>query len=78
VKTALERIFRDFADKVWNPEKKRQEVFFDQKMHSILDLYSYGHDIETSWLMDYGLEKLNEPRYTERIAPITGCHDRKI
>lgn len=71
VKTALERIFRDFAEKIWNPEKKRQEVFFDQKMHSILDLYSYGHDIETSWLMDYGLEKLNEPRYTERIAPIT-------
>ena len=45
-----------FADKVYNKELGRQEVFFDRTWNSLIDLYSYGHDIETSWLMDRGLE----------------------
>ena len=60
-----------FADKVYNRELKRQEVFFDRTWNSLIDLYSYGHDIETSWLMDRGLEVLADPAYTEKLAPIT-------
>ena len=37
-------------------ELRRQEVFFDRTLEqSDLNLYSYGHDIETAWLMDRGL-----------------------
>ncbi|MCI2048940.1 MAG: AGE family epimerase/isomerase [Lachnospiraceae bacterium] len=71
VKERLEWIMTEFAQKVWNPELRRQEVFFDRDMHSILDLYSYGHDIETSWLMDFGVEVLGEPAYRDLIAPIS-------
>ena len=60
-----------FAYKVYNRELKRQEVFFDRTWNSLIDLYSYGHDIETSWLMDRGLEVLADPAYTEKLAPIT-------
>ena len=60
-----------FADKVYNRELKRQEVLFDRTWNSLIDLYSYGHDIETSWLMDRGLEVLADPAYTEKLAPIT-------
>lgn len=60
-----------FADKVYNRELKRQEVFFDRTWNSLIDLYSYGHDIETSWLMDRGLEVLGDEKYTAKIAPIT-------
>ena len=60
-----------FADKVYNRELKRQEVFFDRTWNSLIELYSYGHDIETSWLMDRGLEVLADPAYTEKLAPIT-------
>ena len=60
-----------FADKVYNRELKRQEVFFDRTWNSLIDLYSYGHDIETSWLMDRGLKVLADPAYTEKLAPIT-------
>ena len=60
-----------FADKVYNRELKRQEVFFERTWNSLIDLYSYGHDIETSWLMDRGLEVLADPAYTEKLAPIT-------
>ena len=29
-------------------------------MNSIIDLHSYGHDIETAWLVDRGLEGLGD------------------
>lgn len=60
-----------FAEKVYNRELKRQEVFFDRTWHSLIDLYSYGHDIETTWLIDRALEVLEDPAYTEKIRPIT-------
>lgn len=59
------------ADKVYNPEIGRQEVFFDRTWNSLIDLYSYGHDIETAWLVDRGLEILNDNSYTEKLTPIT-------
>lgn len=60
-----------FAKKVYNPDKKRQEVFFDKDWNTLIDLYSYGHDIETSWLIDRGLKILNDPAVTENLSPIT-------
>ncbi len=39
-------------EKIYNPEKGRLEVFFDKDYNSLIDLYSYGHDIEAAWLMD--------------------------
>lgn len=59
------------ADKVYNRELGRQEVFFDREWHSLIDLYSYGHDIEAAWLFDRGLEVLGDSRYLEKISPIT-------
>ena len=38
-----------FIEKIYNPKKERQEVFFDCDWHSLIDLHSYGHDIETAW-----------------------------
>lgn len=60
-----------FAEKVYNPAKHRQEVFFDAQYRTILDLHSYGHDIETAWLMDKGLDVLNDTAWRERMSPIT-------
>lgn len=71
VKERLKWIMDTFAQKVYNPELHRQEVFFDEKMNSILDLHSYGHDIETAWLIDRGVEVLGEKEYEEKMTPIT-------
>ncbi len=71
VKERLMWIMDTFADKVYNPELHRQEVFFDAEMNSILDLHSYGHDIETAWLMDRGVEILGEEKYKDKMTPIT-------
>lgn len=70
VKKRLEWILDTIADKVYNPALHRQEVFFDRNMNSILDLHSYGHDIETAWLIDRGTEVLGEKKYRDRMLPI--------
>ena len=59
------------ADKVYNSKIGRQEVFFDRTWNTLIDLYSYGHDIETSWLIDRGLEVLADDAYTAKLSPIT-------
>lgn len=71
VKERLEWIMDVFAKKVYNPALHRQEVFFDAHMNSIIDLHSYGHDIETAWLIDRGVEILGEKEYEEKMTPIT-------
>lgn len=71
VKERLKWIMDTFADKVYNPELHRQEVFFDRQMNTILDLHSYGHDIETAWLIDRGVEVLGEKEYEDKMTPIT-------
>ena len=67
---AMERILGIYADKIWSPELKRQLVFFDKDYNSIIDLYSYGHDIESSWLMDWGCALLKKPELTAKISAI--------
>jgi len=71
VKERLEWILDVFADKIYNPELHRQEVFFDANYNSIIDLHSYGHDIETAWLIDRGIEVIGEPAYEKKLSPIT-------
>ena len=55
---------------IYNPERRRQEVFFDREYHTLIDLHSYGHDIETSWLADRTLEVLGDDALTARIRPL--------
>ena len=71
VKERLEWIMDTFADKVYNPKLHRQEVFFDDKWNSIIDLHSYGHDIETAWLVDRSVEVIGEKAYADKMTPIT-------
>lgn len=71
VKERMEWILDIIAEKVYNPNLHRQEVFFDKNYNSILDICSYGHDIEAAWLLDRGLEILGDKAYMEKISPIT-------
>lgn len=71
VKYALLKILEKFEVKVYNKKKHRLEVFFDEKMNSISDLYSYGHDIEASWLLDRACEVLKEPQILKKTYAYT-------
>lgn len=70
VKKRLMWILDTIAEKIYNPALHRQEVFFDREMNSILDLHSYGHDIETAWLIRRGTDVLGDDTYTEKMLPI--------
>lgn len=59
-----------FVKKVYNPEKRRQEVFFDGQWNTLIDLHSYGHDIETSWLLDRGCRVLGDEAYSKKLEPV--------
>lgn len=71
VEKQLRWILGIFAEKVYNPQKKRQEVFFDKDWNSLIDLHSYGHDIETAWLIDRGCEVIGDDALTREMGEIT-------
>ncbi len=62
-----------FADVLYNKERRILEVFFDENMNTISDLNSYGHDIEASWLIDRGCEVLGDSAYTEKMLKVTNA-----
>lgn len=78
VKICLEWILTTLEEKIYNPILKRQDVFFDKSYHSILDLHSYGHDIETAWLADHTCEILGNEDLTKRLKKITSELERTI
>ncbi len=51
VRSAGATALRQCLNQVWNPEKHRLEVFFDASFRPLLDMQSYGHDIEAGWLL---------------------------
>lgn len=70
LKEMLDRFYED----VYHQERHRLEVFFDDSYNSLIDLHSYGHDIEAAWLIDRGLEVLDgvlEPAFVGKIALMT-------
>ena len=69
LRARLYEILGLWETRVYNPERRRQEVFFDRGYRSLIDLTSFGHDIEASWLMDRTLDVLDDPALTARIRP---------
>lgn len=67
----LREIVDLFETKVFNEAEGRMEVFFDLDYNTLIDLYSYGHDIETSWLLDRAAEVLEDEEYTAKIHRMT-------
>ncbi len=71
IRRRLHEILNIFMTRVYNPQKRRLEVFFDRDYHSLIDLHSYGHDIEAAWLADRAAEVLAEPQWTKRVHEVT-------
>lgn len=66
----LYEILEIWETKIYHREKRRQEVFFDHEYGTLIDLHSFGHDIETSWLAEKTLEALDDAALTARIRPL--------
>lgn len=70
VSAAMERILDLYLTKIYDPVLCRQKVFFDLDYNSLIDLHSYGHDIESSWLMDWGTALLGKPELTAKVSQV--------
>ena len=57
----IRRILAIFLDELYNPDRHRLELFFDDTMTSLIDMHSLGHDIEASWLVEWAASCLGEP-----------------
>lgn len=70
---AVRRNLRIFRERIFHPEKEILDVFFDKNYNTLIDLESYGHDIEASWLIDRGCEVLNDAACQKEMSPITAA-----
>ena len=58
IRQAGVRCLECFLKVMYNQPERRLEVFYDKNYRSLLDMQSYGHDIEASWLMWDAVEAL--------------------
>lgn len=65
VMVAIVEGLNQLLDRIYNPRKRRMEVFFDEDFRPILDMQSYGHDIEGSWLIWDAAETFLRPEGRE-------------
>lgn len=80
---SLKAILELFEGKIYNPEKKRCEVFFDNEYNTLIELDSYGHDIEAAWLIKRTCDVLEDSSYTDKMEKVInglseGCYENSI
>lgn len=60
-----------FRDKIINPKSFHLNVFLDDKWQSTSTVYSYGHDIEASWLLVEAAQVLGDQKLLADIKKIS-------
>ena len=73
VEASVLEILQIFKTHIYDSDCKICKVFFDMDYNSIIDLESYGHDIEASWLISRACDVLRDSKIKEEMMPmITG------
>lgn len=62
----LEFCTRLFMDRIYDPARKHFNLFFDDAWNSLVDMDSYGHDVETGWLLCEAARTLGNAELVER------------
>lgn len=72
LKTRIENLIQVFYTKIYNPLTGHFKVFFNEQWEELIDIISYGHDIEASWLIDEALKviNINEEKYVKWVVNI--------
>lgn len=65
-------------DKIFDKENDKLFVFFDREMNEIGDVYSYGHDIEATWLIDRALDVIGDEDYAKKFREMNSRIVTKI
>lgn len=75
LKESIKYLLKIFKDRIYSEDGKYLKVFFDDNWNTTIDIKSYGHDIEASWLLDKAVDVLGDDElkimtknYTTQIA----------
>lgn len=73
LKTRLEMLLQVHYEKIYQKDTHFLGVFFNKNWNSIIDLKSFGHDIEAAWLMDDTIRTLgiDNEQYNKMIVDIS-------
>ena len=75
VAAALTRLLTIACDKMYNPHLRRIETFFDADLNNLADIHSYGHDAESSWLLDWAADVLETAVKAGAFGNNAACSD---
>ena len=65
-------------NKIFDKENDKLFVFFDKDLNEIGDVYSYGHDIEATWLIDRAADIIGDEEYAKKFREMNGRIAAKI
>lgn len=65
-------------DKIYDKKNSKLLVFFDKNLNEIGDIYSYGHDIEATWLIDRACEVIGDEKLAKKFAGMNSKIVEKI
>jgi mannose/cellobiose epimerase-like protein (N-acyl-D-glucosamine 2-epimerase family) len=71
VKDRIVSLTDTVRSKIYDADGHFLRVFFDENWNSLLDIQSYGHDIEASWLIDRAAETIGDSRFTAAVSKMT-------
>lgn len=69
-KNALAGLLDAFIDNIVDSHSGHQKLFFDMKWNDLSEAFSYGHDIEASWLLYEAIEVLSDLRIAKKAYPV--------
>ncbi len=70
LKQQLERLIAVFTDKIVNSQTYNLSMFFDEEWNDKTDLVSYGHNIESSWLIYEAALVLGDATITSKVKKL--------
>ena len=70
LKKQLRNLIGNFTDKIVNGDTYNLNMFFDEEWNDKTDLVSYGHNIESSWLIYEAALVLNDDLISEKVKKI--------
>ena len=68
-RNALEYSLNLVINKAYNEKLSRIDCYFDEYMNPVGDILSYGHDIESSWLLYRACEILGNDNIKNNLSP---------